>query len=61
MLSLLEILGNKMVLSIKHVISSFFKKSDTGDDQNTLCRSNLNHVIENVETEGERGCIRRIL
>ena len=50
----------KMALSTEHVISSFFKKSDTGDDQNTSSRSDLNQAIENFETEGERDCTRRI-
>ena len=54
MLSLSEILSNKMAVSTKGVTSSFFKKIDTCDDQNTLSRSDLNQTKENVETEGER-------
>ena len=52
-----EILCNKIVSSTIHVVSSFFKKSDTGHDQNTF---DLNQAIENVERKGERDRTRRI-
>ena len=42
------------------MIAFFFKKSETGDDQNTWRRSDLNQPIENVETECERDRTRRI-
>ena len=42
------------------MIAFFFKKSETGYDQNTWSRSDLNQAIENVETEWERDRTRRI-
>ena len=42
------------------MIAFFFKKSETGDDQNTWSRSDLNKAIETVETEWERDHTRRI-
>ena len=43
---------SKMAWSAKRVkITDFFKKSNTGDDQNTLSRSNLDQAVENVEAD----------
>ena len=51
---------NTMASSTKPVFTDFFKKSDTGDDQNTSNRSDLDQAIENVKTEGERDGTSRI-